>query len=41
MSEQKAPLEEVSQLVEEHGDVLYRYARWRVNSHEVAEEFPS
>lgn len=38
MSEQKAPLEEVSQLVEEHGDVLYRYARWRVNSHEVAED---
>lgn len=32
------PLEEVSQWVEEHGDVLYRYARWRVNSHEIAED---
>ena len=32
------PVEEISLLVEEHGDLLYRFARCRVNSHELAED---
>ena len=32
------PIEEVSQWVEEHGDLLYRFARCRVSSHELAED---
>ena len=34
----ESPVEEVSQWVEEHGDLLYRFARCRVNSHELAED---
>ena len=29
---------ELSEWVEEHGDLLYRFARYRVNSHELAED---
>ena len=34
----ESPVEEVSQWVEEHGDLLYRFARCRVSSHELAED---
>ena len=34
----ESPVEEVSQWVEEHGDLLYRFARYRVSSHELAED---
>jgi RNA polymerase sigma-70 factor (ECF subfamily) len=37
-AESESPLEEISELVEEHGDLLYRFARNRVNSHELAED---
>lgn len=32
------PEQELSQWVDEHGDLLYRFARCRVNSHELAED---
>ena len=34
----ESPVEEVSKWVEEHGDLLYRFARCRVSSHELAED---
>lgn len=35
---QEGSVQELSQWVEEHGDLLYRFARGRVNSHELAED---
>ena len=35
---QEGSVQELSQWVEEHGDLLYRFARVRVNSHELAED---
>ena len=37
-AEQESPLDEISEWVEEHGDLLYRFARCRVSSHELAED---
>jgi len=34
----QSPVNEITEWVEEHGNLLYRFARYRVNSHELAED---
>ena len=34
----ESPVNEITEWVEEHGNLLYRFARYRVNSHKLAED---
>ena len=34
----ESPVNKITEWVEEHGNLLYRFARYRVNSHELAED---